>query len=206
WKVYVQETDKHDKEIVEKWHRQVDMNNVCFSLLKFRFLIESSKRLREDPAEASAQILRSMSETLWAVANNSPPPAIEAPQSKDAFSPSAAAVVVNTIWFSSLGLNVGTSFIAMLAKDWCHSFWADRHGPPCLQGRQRQRKWTMIERWGMRELIEMLPLLIHLSLFMFSVGLCIYVWDLHYPSAIPLILITLTAVVFYIASSITATF
>ncbi|CAE6458155.1 unnamed protein product [Rhizoctonia solani] len=23
WKVYVQETDKHDKEIVEKWHRQV---------------------------------------------------------------------------------------------------------------------------------------------------------------------------------------
>ncbi|CAE6424034.1 unnamed protein product [Rhizoctonia solani] len=228
WKVYVQETDKHDKEIVEKWHRQVARDSkagrspgqvslshpTCltkvimrfysdslFSAVSAAFLVESSKRLREDPAEVSAQILRSMPETLWAVANNSPPPAIALPRSKDTFSPSAAAVAVNTIWFSSLGLSVGTSFIAMLAKDWCHSFWADRHGPPCLQGRQRQRKWTMIERWRMRELIETLPLLIHLSLFMFSVGLCIYVWDLYYPSSIPLILITLTAVLFYILSS-----
>ncbi|KAH7325345.1 hypothetical protein B0J17DRAFT_682002 [Rhizoctonia solani] len=134
----------------------------------------------------------------------SPEAGLAGGNSTSTFVPSRTAVIVNTLWYLSLSLSIATSLIAMLAKDWCRSFLANRTGDLYSQSQRRQRKWAMIERWKMHELILMLPSLIHLSLLLFAVGLCITVWELNHTVAIPVICVTGIAGLFYIWSSIAA--
>ncbi|CUA68408.1 hypothetical protein RSOLAG22IIIB_07926 [Rhizoctonia solani] len=171
WKVYVQETDKWDRELVDGWNKSLDVILVfaaLFSAVSTSFLIESSGMLKQDPNDVSATALVAISQALLAIANNSSADIMNTTStSPDApFVPPQHAVVVNTLWFLSLSLSIATSLLAMLAKDWCHSFIANPTGHPWDQALRRQRKWTMIERWKMQELIAVLPSLIHLSLLL----------------------------------------
>ncbi|CEL62412.1 hypothetical protein RSOLAG1IB_10453 [Rhizoctonia solani AG-1 IB] len=192
WKVYVKEADRWDAELVDGW------NN---------FLIESSGMLKQDPNDVSAAALVVISHALVALAGNSSVDlsTLSLPdQSAAPFMPPHNAVVVNTLWYLSLATSIATSFLAMLAKDWCHSFAINRSGHPWKQAQRRQRKWMMIERWKMQELIVVLPSLIHLSLLLFAIGLCLYVWDLNTTTAIPVICIAGAAFLFYVWSSVVA--
>ncbi|CUA69764.1 hypothetical protein RSOLAG22IIIB_08685 [Rhizoctonia solani] len=192
WKIYVQETDKWDKELVDGWNKSLDVILVfaaLFSTVSTSFLIESSGMLKQDPNDVSATALVAISQALLTIANNSSADMRNSPFSPpDASSSFVAphhAVIVNALWFLSLSLSVATSLLAMLAKDWCHSFIANRTGHPWDQALRRQRKWVKIEQCKMQELITVLPSLIHLSLLLFAIGLCIYVWDLNMTAAVP---------------------
>ncbi|CAE6413275.1 unnamed protein product [Rhizoctonia solani] len=211
WKIYMDETDKWDAELVEGWNKSLDVILVfaaLFSAISTAFLIESSNRLREDPADVSAETLLVISRTLLAMSNNTRPPDLDASplitQNIPGFKPSRAAVLVNALWYLSLSLSVATSLLAMLAKDWCHSFTAGRIGHPCMQARRRQQKWNMIEQWKMQELLGLLPLLIHLALLLFAIGLSIDVWETNVNVAIPVVSISGIAIAFYTWSSLTA--
>jgi hypothetical protein len=132
-----------------------------------RFLIESSDMLKQDPNDVSAAALVVISQALVALTGNSSADLLTLSlpdQSSAPFMPPHRAVVVNTLWYLSLATSIATSFLAMLAKDWCHSFATGRAGHPWKQAQRRQRKWMMIEHWKMQELIVVLPSLIHLSL------------------------------------------
>ncbi|CAE6417384.1 unnamed protein product [Rhizoctonia solani] len=211
WKVYVNETDRWDAELVDGWNKSLDVILVfaaLFSAISTTFLIESSSRLRADPTDTSTETLLIISRTLLAISNNTRAPDLDNPFNVNpegtTFKPSNSAIIINAMWYLSLSLSVATSFLAMLAKDWCHSFMAGRNGHPCVQARRRQQKWNMIKHWKMREIIRILPSLIHLSLFLFAIGLCIDVWETNIGVAIPVIGITGLAVVFYAWSSLTA--
>ncbi|EUC55384.1 transmembrane protein, putative [Rhizoctonia solani AG-3 Rhs1AP] len=210
WKVYVKETDRWDAELVGGWNKCVMLLAALFSAVSTAFLIESSRKLQQDPSDVSAAALLRISQTLVAMTTNSSvelPPISPKSQLEPGFVPSRNAIVVNTLWYLSLSLSIATSLLAMLAKDWCHSFAANRTGHPWDQALRRQRKWVMIERWGVRELfIAVLPFLIHLSLLVFAVGLCIYVWDMNSTVAIPLICVCGLALGFYLWSSVMASF
>ncbi|CUA75506.1 hypothetical protein RSOLAG22IIIB_11783 [Rhizoctonia solani] len=196
WKVYVQETDKWDRELVDGWNKSLDVILVfaaLFSAVSTTLLIESSGMLRQDPNDVSATALVAISQALVAIANNSfvdlANLTISHTDATASFRPSQHAVIINTLWYLSLSLSIATSLLVMLAKDWCHSFIANRTGHPWDQALRRQRKWTMIERWQMQELITVLPSLIHLSLLLFAVGLCIYVWDMNPTAAMPVMVL-----------------
>ncbi|CAE6503904.1 unnamed protein product [Rhizoctonia solani] len=211
WRVYVKETDRWDEELVDGWNKSLDVILVfaaLFSAVSTAFIIESSKKLQQDPSDVTAETLISISQTLLIIANNtqSSPPVLVmgSEQDRSSFDPTTSAVIVNTLWYMSLSLSLATSLMAMLAKDWCHSFKSNRSGHPWSQTIRRQKKWAMIERWKMQELILVLPSLIHLSLLFFSIGLSIYVWDLNDAVAIPVICISGAALGFYILSSIAA--
>ncbi|CAE6469769.1 unnamed protein product, partial [Rhizoctonia solani] len=168
WKIYVKETDRADAELVEGWNKSLDVILVfaaLFSAVSTAFLIESSQKLQEDPADVTMQTLLAISQALSVLTNATQPAAVPS-SSVDAvpFTPPRATVAVNTLWYLSLSLSVATSLLAMLAKDWCHSFLAGRTGHPYTQTIRRQQKWMMIEKWKMQELIMVLPSLIHLSL------------------------------------------
>ncbi|CAE6449584.1 unnamed protein product [Rhizoctonia solani] len=209
WKVYVKESDRSDAEMVDGWNKSLDVILVfaaLFSAISTAFLIESSKKLQQDPADVTAQTLLAISHTLSAIANGSRPLVSEplAGGNTEEFTPSRTMVAINTLWYLSLSLSVATSLLAMLAKDWCHSFMAGRTGHAYNQTLRRQRKWTMIKKWKMQELIVVLPSLIHLSLLLFAVGLCIYVVEMNMSAGVPVICVTGLAVCFYVWSSLTA--
>ncbi|CAE6391015.1 unnamed protein product [Rhizoctonia solani] len=232
WKTYVKESDEFDQDLVEGWNRQITGRHsqqvvllLCvfpsltsiiarctvfaalFSAISTTFVLESSKQLQEDPADATAQTLETISQTLLLIAqgNQSLLPrstSLADTLQDDEFAPNWIAVCINVLWFLSLALSVAASLIAMLAKEWCYLFMSGRTGQPCLQARRRQQRWDAMVMWKMPELLMFLPSLMHLSLFLFAVGLSIYLWEMHFGVALPVILVTLSVMSVYLASSI----
>ncbi|KAG8693606.1 hypothetical protein FRC09_010396 [Ceratobasidium sp. 395] len=176
WRTYVREADRWDKEMIDG---------------RNSFVIESLGDLKSDPADSTAQTLLLMSQTLTAIANGQPAPPLmgETSGSKE-FSPSRSAVAVNVLWLLSLSLSVAVSLVAMLAKDWCYKFMSGRSGQIYEQARRRQEKWEGMQRWKMNELLECLPMAMHLALLLFAAGLCVYLWDINIGVAVPVVVIT----------------
>ncbi|KAL5637425.1 hypothetical protein ACGC1H_003998 [Rhizoctonia solani] len=77
-----------------------------------------------------------------------------------------------------------------------------RTGPPGAQARRRQRRWDGLQSWKMKEVLTVLPSLIHLSLLLFAVGLCVFLWEVHYGVAIPVVIVTALAAGTYFACTI----
>ncbi|CAE6506280.1 unnamed protein product [Rhizoctonia solani] len=209
WKTYVKESDEFDQDLVEGWNRSLDVILIfaaLFSAISTTFVLESSKLLQEDPADSTAETLETISQTLLLIAHGnqslgSRSTVMEALQDEE-YSPNWVAVSINILWFLSLALSVAASLIAMLAKEWCYLFMAGRTGQPCLQARRRQQRWDAMVKWKMPELLMFLPSLMHMSLFLFAVGLSIYLWDMHFGVALPVVLVTLGVMSVYSASSI----
>ncbi|CAE6410737.1 unnamed protein product [Rhizoctonia solani] len=120
WKVYVDETDKWDAELVDGWNKSLDVILVfaaLFSAISTTFLIESSGRLRVDPTDTSTETLLIISRTLLAISNNTRPPDLDntlnVNSGSSAFKPPNSAIIINAMWYLSLSLSVATSFLAM---------------------------------------------------------------------------------------------
>ncbi|KAG9080150.1 hypothetical protein FS749_008108, partial [Ceratobasidium sp. UAMH 11750] len=182
WPAYVKEAEMWDEEMVDGWNS---------------FVVESFKNLQPDPSQTSANALLEITQLLRAMSNGSNAAFVDTNSDPSAFSPPASAIWINALWFLSLALSVSVSLVVMLAKQWCYSYMSGRLGQPCVQARARQRRLEELERWRMPEILAFLPTLIHLSLFLFFVGLVINLWDAHVGVAAPVIATTATTVIFY---------
>ncbi|CAE6511364.1 unnamed protein product [Rhizoctonia solani] len=207
WKTYVKEADQVDEEMVDGWNKSMDVILIfaaLFSAISTAFVIESYKNLKPDPADASSQTLLIISQTLMLIANGSQPSSASMTSVSEttAFQASAKDICVNVLWFLSLSLSVAVSLISMLAKEWCLEFMSGRTGPPGPQACRRQQRWDGLVKWKMKEVILMLPSLIHISLLLFAIGLCVFLWDVHYGVAIPVVIVTTIAAGAYFACTI----
>ncbi|EUC58235.1 transmembrane protein, putative [Rhizoctonia solani AG-3 Rhs1AP] len=200
WSAYVREAEQWDDEMVDGWNRSLDVMLVfaaLFSAVSTTFVVESSKNLAPDPAVISATTLQEISQILRVISNNQSGATFPAPSSETEFKPSASAIWVNALWFLSLALSVSVSLATMLAKQWCYSYMSGRAGQPHIQARTRQRRLEELERWKMPEILAILPVFMHLSLFLFFVGLIIYLWDTHVGVIIPVLITTAFTGTFY---------
>jgi hypothetical protein len=130
------------------------------------------KLLQEDPAETTRDILYFISRQL---ANNSIPalPRIEyeAPQ---------YAVVVNALLFTSLSCSLIAALLAVLALQWVANYDMGLNTSSARKrALQRHTRWTGIEKWKMGEIIASLPLLIFVSLFLFFMGVAVWLWHIN---------------------------
>lgn len=139
---------------------------MIFDLMLYqRFVIESAKDLQPDPAQALAQSLLPISQTLLVLSgSNKSAVSLPATVENPSFEPPTSAVCVNALWFLSLSISVAVSLVAMLAKEWCHPFMSGRTGHPCQLARLRQQRWDGLVQWKMQESLICLPSLIHLAL------------------------------------------
>ncbi|QRV99825.1 transmembrane protein [Ceratobasidium sp. AG-Ba] len=206
WEIYVEETDRSDKELVKEWNDSLDVLLIfaaLFSAITTALVIESSHQLQPDPSESSAQTLLDISRSLVAISNGQPvdqPSFVGSPQPE--FSPSPRSVAINALWFLSLGLSVVVSLVAMLSKSWCIAFMSKRTGPKYEQGRRRQLKWAGIERWGMQSVFVYLPALMHMALLLFAIGLAIYLWDMNKSIAYLVMVLVGVSVLIYAAATL----
>ncbi|QRW26512.1 hypothetical protein RhiXN_12173 [Rhizoctonia solani] len=211
WKKYVIETDRADKELVEGWNNSLDVllskwqrlihsdswltSTLSSISVSTAFILESTKDLKPDYAEVSAHTLAAVLAALSPTNsdNSSDVPTMD----QSNFAPTAAAIQVNILWFTSLSLSVAVALIAIVAKDWCYQFMATRTGPMLIQGRRRQLRWQGIEQWKMQEILNVLPLMMHAALLLFAVGLSLYLWDINPQVALPVVVTTTAVGVFY---------
>ena len=141
---------------------------------------------------------------LYALSNGSSnldsPLPLPSPAEILSFQKTPAAEAVNILWFAALGLSLGAVMVAMLAKQWIGAYSTniktDGFGFAC----HHQRKLNGLHRWRLPLIMTLLPVLLHAALFLFLVGLIIYMWQLDFKVSVATCVILGTLFMFYFSS------
>ena len=100
------------------------------------------------------------------------------------FSPPGHIVIVNALFYASLGVMILAAFIAMLIKSWVREF--DRGlramSLPEQRAKTREFRYLGMERWKLPEMVGILPLLVQISLLLFAIGLDLFLFHISTPS------------------------
>ncbi|KAJ6458072.1 hypothetical protein C8R47DRAFT_1227212 [Mycena vitilis] len=172
WAVYVSEAEKYDKGLVESW--KGDMEGMLifaglFSASLTAFLVESYKTLTPDSGDTAVLLLAQISQQLAASANGTTfriPPA-------QPFMPATSSLICNVFWFLSLGLSLTCALIATLLEQWARDFLhrADTRSALVTRARVFAFLYYGLKRFKLHTVVEIIPLLLHASLFLFLLGL-----------------------------------
>jgi Family of unknown function (DUF6535) len=102
-----------------------------------------------------------------------PSPSPLPPLSSLTANPSSSDKLINALWFTSLVLSLSAALLATLVQRWArkHMQIFHRYKHPLKLSRIRQYLYEGIENGHMSMIAEAVPALIHISLFLFLVGL-----------------------------------
>ncbi|KAH9010777.1 hypothetical protein EDB85DRAFT_1189429 [Lactarius pseudohatsudake] len=175
WMLYLTEAEKEDKEITENWKGDTEGILVftgLFSATVATFIIESYKQLSLDSGVTTNALLTQISQQLADTSNGTPFAGVGA-QNSLPFKPTASAVRVNVMWFLSLVLSLTCALSATLMQQWARRYQelARRRGAPHKRARMRAYIFDGIKGFRMTRAIEAMPMLLHLSVFLFFAGL-----------------------------------
>ncbi|KAH9071518.1 hypothetical protein EDB83DRAFT_253679 [Lactarius deliciosus] len=175
WMLYLTEAEKEDKEITENWKGDTEGILVftgLFSATVATFIIESYKQLSHDSGDTTNALLTQISQQLANTSNVTPFAGVGA-QNSLPFKPTASAVRVNVMWFLSLVLSLTCALSATLMQQWARRYQelARRRGAPHKRARMRAYIFDGIKGFRMTRAIEAMPMLLHLSVFLFFAGL-----------------------------------
>jgi len=83
-----------------------------------------------------------------------------------------SAVMVSSLWFLSIMSGLAATTWAMLSLEWCAFLTeGDQAEDYEEMAEKRQRKFEAIRRWRMHIAVASIPFFLHVSLFLFLVGL-----------------------------------
>jgi len=126
----------------------------------------------------------------------------------DHFSPPEYIVVVNALFYASLGVNLLVAFFAILIRAWVQEF--DRGlqamSNPEQRAKTREFRYLGMERWKLPEAIVLLPLLILLSLTLLCVGLLLLLFHTSKPSFLIITVIFGVGIFYYATTTNLAAF
>ena len=149
-----------------------------FSAVLTAFIIDRSQNIQPSPAQQSAHfqkqsalLLNQISQQLSSLGAQVSISNISL--SDPTVSPSASDVRVNISWFMSLVSSLSAALLATLiqrwAQDYMHMF--QRYSNPFEIARIRQYLHEGVKRWRMPTMVDAVPALVHISLFLFFIGL-----------------------------------
>jgi hypothetical protein len=97
------------------------------------------------------------------------------------YNPSASVIRVNAFWFMSLVFSLSAALLAILVQQWVRDYMHvfQRYSDPLKSARLRQYLHEGCEGWYMPVVAEAVPGLLHVSLFLFFVGLCDLVLNIN---------------------------
>ncbi|PBK62945.1 hypothetical protein ARMSODRAFT_895235, partial [Armillaria solidipes] len=183
WRTHEDESKNHDSNMVEQFRDSVNLLLVSaglFSAVVTAFVVQSSQNLRPDYAAMSASLLYELVLIQRAAtANGSSANVITSPlEPSIAFVPATADVWVNGLWFTSLFLSLTTALVAVLVKQWLHHYVVLPSGTPRDRSLIRQFRYAGFRKWHVQVIIGLLPVVIHLALTIFLVGLVVFLYPL----------------------------
>jgi hypothetical protein len=156
-----------------------------FSGVLTAFIIDRYQVLQQVPAQQSAFYLQQSTTLLNQISHQLSFLGAQFPANLSlpgyTPNPSASDVRVNTYWFMSLVCSLSAALLATLvqrwARDYMHIF--RRYGHPLKVARIRQYLYDGVKFWRMRAIGEAVPGLIHISLFLFFIGLADFLFSTH---------------------------
>ncbi|KAI0659018.1 hypothetical protein C8Q70DRAFT_875393, partial [Cubamyces menziesii] len=184
WSIYLRHASMEDKESVQAWNSDIDsiliflctkwllmrtLQAALFSAVLTTLLVESYQSLQPDP---QVELMRAI--LLQLQRGNDGTAMVQDPV--PAFELTGSAIRINIYWFSSLIISLATALLAILAKQWVNNLLVGLSPIPSQQTRHRQYRTDGLHKWNLPALLSFLPILLHISLVSFFVGLVEFVW------------------------------
>ncbi|KAH9009415.1 hypothetical protein EDB83DRAFT_2234833, partial [Lactarius deliciosus] len=181
WSLHVKEAMSHDDARIRSL--KGDMDGVLifagfFSIALASFLVDKIHDLQADPAQQmvyyqqqNVALLAQISQQVSTLAPQvSIPSALPLPY---VFNLNPSDVRVNAFWFMSLVFSISAALLATLVQQWVRDYMHvfQRYSNPLKSARLRQYLYEGAEGWYMPVVAESVPGLVHVSLFLFFVGL-----------------------------------
>jgi hypothetical protein len=137
---------------------------------------QTSQALQPDYAKISASLLTELVGLQRALIERSSAESINASELSfvTPFEAENTDRWVNGLWFTSLSLSLSTALFSVLVKQWIQNYISALAGD--VQGRvhTRQFRYNGLDQWHVRAVIGLLPVMMHLSLCIFFIGLVIF--------------------------------
>ncbi|KAG8994420.1 hypothetical protein FRB94_009906 [Tulasnella sp. JGI-2019a] len=202
WYLYDTRAGRFNKEMLERLNRNLDVLLIfagLFSAVNTAFIALTLANLSAPPAYQTNALL-----TLLIMDTNNG--SVNSNDLNPIFSPSRAAIRQNCTFFASLCSSILAAAGAMLAKQWLLSYeGTGQSGSLRKQALLRTQKWIGAEKWGLRPVVEALPTILLISLALFFVALCDFLWSVSLPVAVVAMAFAGAGTVFYIFTVIAAT-
>ncbi|KAF9078830.1 hypothetical protein BDP27DRAFT_1207066, partial [Rhodocollybia butyracea] len=122
------------------------------------------------------------------------------------FVPDTGQVWVNGLWALSLSLSLFVALASVLVKQWLHHYLTLPSGTPSERSHLRHYRLVGFQRWRVRAIIGSLPVIMHLSLAVFFVGLVIFLYPLQRVLSYIISAVTLFVYFFYVATNVLPVF
>ena len=158
-----------------------------FSAVAAAFIVDIQQELRPDYTQMSFTVL-----TMLLNATSGTPNQLNIPVQSG---PNPSAVQVQSILFASLASALLAAFLAMLGKQWLNL-----HVEGSLIDRSRHRELRMrgMITWRFKIIMECLPFVMQLSLFLLGYALAQYLWSLSRTVSSVIAIFTSFGVLFYL--------
>lgn len=155
-----------------------------FSAVVTTFSVQSYPALSPPSPDPSVAILAQISAQLNNLQINgqtitSTQPPAQGPVTSS--SVPAPLIIVNTLWFTSLIFSLVSASIGILLKQWLREYEYDHVIKASIEEklRLRQLRYDSLERWRVKEIVMLLPVLLQIALIMFLIGLVELAWTLN---------------------------
>ncbi|KAI0264201.1 hypothetical protein BC834DRAFT_275613 [Gloeopeniophorella convolvens] len=176
--IYLDRAEEEDKRLAESWKGDADGILVftgLFSAAVATFIGVSYQNLQLNSQDASAFYLARLYQQSSPVNHSLPtlPPTISDPST---FSPSKSAVWINVLWFLSLVISLTCALLATLLQQWVRRYLrlTQTRYQPHKRARIRAFFSEGVEKCRLPQVVEALPALLHISVFLFYTGLIIF--------------------------------
>ncbi|KAF9269108.1 hypothetical protein L218DRAFT_1072754 [Marasmius fiardii PR-910] len=199
WQIYIDEAAKADTAMTDGWNRSMDVLLVfigLFSAVLTTFIIQSYQDMATNPTDATNALLL---ELILLQFNNSDGASRASAIVRDS-KPSQEIHYVNGFWFAALACSLSTALISMLAKQWLQAYTPVASGSPRYRARNRHARYIQLQAWRVPAIINALPLMLHIALLLFFVGLIILLWSVDIRITIATWVIVAFSYFFYLVS------
>ncbi|KAH9053682.1 hypothetical protein EDB87DRAFT_1569158, partial [Lactarius vividus] len=172
--MYITRVQKfEDEKDLENWKGGADSILVftgLFSSTVATFISLSYPNLQQDPNITTQLLLAQISQQL----SNSTTTA--GPSAQSFYVPPTSVVFINSVWFLSLVLSLTCALMATLLQQWARRYIqiVQRKYAPLHHARIHEFFSGGARRFGISKFVEVLPLLLLLSVFLFFAGLVVF--------------------------------
>ncbi|KAH9971338.1 hypothetical protein BGW80DRAFT_454199 [Lactifluus volemus] len=180
--MYVKMSQEKDNKMADRWQRDADgilIFTGLFSAAVAALLAVSIQDLRPNPQDTTAFYLTNIYQLLADPnISHTATPAIPPP-----FSPPRYAIWVNSLWFLSLVISLTCALLATLLQQWARRYLTVTQ-PPHLSPHKRARIRSFfadgVNKFHLPLVVETLPTLLHVSLFLFFSGLLVFLFNINH--------------------------
>ncbi|KAI9453128.1 hypothetical protein BJY52DRAFT_1399705 [Lactarius psammicola] len=175
--MYLERAEEEDKKMAESWKAHADGALIwsgLFSAAVASLISVSIQDMRPNPQDTSNFYLANIYQTIADPNRSNISNSLPAPPPP--FSPPNYAVWVNGLWFLSLGIAIACASLATLIQQWARRYLkvAQTRYSPHKRARIRTFFFEGTEKLFLPWLVEGLPILLHVSLFLFAAGLVVF--------------------------------